>query len=179
MVRNRWGLVAAAAVLATACGAPGPPQGPARTLVWEDDFDGPAGSPPDPARWTAELGGGGWGNEELQTYTDDPANLALDGEGNLLITAVGSAAGDGERAWTSARITTLDKAHFRYGRIEVRARVPAGRGLWAAGWTMGKNIREVGWPAGGEIDVVEGVVGTPGETLRALYATRPGHRDWT
>ncbi len=129
-------------------------------LVWSDEFDGPAGAPVDPAVWTHEVGDGsaqgnpGWGNRELQRYTGGSQNAALDGDGNLAITA----RRDEERGFTSARLVTKGKLELRYGRIEARARVPRGAGLWPAVWALGADIDRVGWPECGEIDVAE-VVG--------------------
>ena len=141
-------------------------------LLWSDEFDGAAGTPPDPARWSYALGDGsadgnpGWGNDELQHYTDDPANAALDGDGNLAITArLGSGGG-----YTSARIHTRDTFTFTYGRIETRLKVPRGAGLWPAAWALAANISEVGWPECGEIDVMEHVCRDP----RAVYGTIHG-----
>ena len=143
-------------------------------LVWADEFDGPAGAPPDPASWTYELGDGsakgipGWGNGELQHYTDDPANAALDGEGRLLITARRNG-----RGYTSARLVTKDKLAFAFGRIETRMRVPRGDGLWPAFWALGASIDQVGWPASGEIDVMEHVGREPRRVYGALHG--PGY----
>jgi beta-glucanase (GH16 family) len=128
-------------------------------LVWSDEFDGPAGSPPDRSVWSAETGGGGWGNDEIQTYTDDPANACLDGQGNLVIRALR----DGDRI-TSARLVTRGLVGVGHGRIEVRARVPAGAGLWSAFWMLGAGIDRTGWPGCGEIDVME-VVGADPERV--------------
>jgi beta-glucanase (GH16 family) len=127
-----------------------------------DDFDGPAGAPPGPA-WTAELGGGGWGDEQLQTYTQE--NAALDGHGCLAITA--------RRDLTSARLITKGRVTARHGRVEARIRVPAGPGVWPAFWMLGADIDAVGWPACGEIDVME-VVGSEPRTVHATVHC-PGH----
>jgi beta-glucanase (GH16 family) len=141
-------------------------------LIWRDEFDGPAGTPPDPSRWGYELGDGteagnpGWGNDELQVYTDDAANAALDGNGNLAITARRDATG----GYTSARLLTRDTFAFAYGRIESRVRVPRGAGLWPAVWMLGANIPDVGWPDCGEIDVMEHVAREP----RRIYGTIHG-----
>ena len=124
-------------------------------LVWSDEFDGPAGSGVDRSRWEVDKGAGGWGNNELQNYTDDPANLALDGEGHLAITGQRQQTTDKGRDWdyTSARIESIPTASD--GRIEARIMVPAGAGLWSAFWTLGKNHDKVGWPTSGEIDILE------------------------
>jgi beta-glucanase (GH16 family) len=143
-----------------------------RQLVWSDEFDGPAGSPPDLSSWGFELGDGsadgnpGWGNAELQWYTDNAANVSQDGRGNLAVTACT----DAERGYTSARLVTKGKMTFRYGRIETRARVPRGAGLWSAVWALGANIDEAPWPRCGEIDVMEHV----GKDGRRVFGTVHG-----
>lgn len=127
-------------------------------LVWAADFSGPAGSPP-PADWVAETGAG-WGDGELQAYTDRPANASLDGEGHLRITALREQHTDaqGRRAeYTSARLQTSEARVMT--RLEARIRVPAGQGLWPAFWTLGEGIEEVGWPRSGEVDPMELVDG--------------------
>jgi beta-glucanase (GH16 family) len=147
--------------LVAGCGAPPAPW----HLVWSDEFDGPAGAPPDPASWSFELGGDGWGNQELQLYTS--ANAALDGSGHLVITARRESAG--ARAFTSARLTTRGKRTQRYGRFEARLRLPAGKGLWPAFWLLGDDASAAGWPACGEIDVVEGRGAVPWRVSSALH----------
>lgn len=121
-------------------------------LVWSDDFNGPAGELPDATKWTFDLGTGqdGWGNQELQSYTNNPANVSLDGEGNLVITAIQSGS-----SFTSARIKTQGLFSQQYGRFEARLRTPYGPGLWPAFWMLGDNIETVGWPHCGEIDIME------------------------
>lgn len=126
-------------------------------LVWEDNFAGPAGQAPDAAKWTYDIGIGpgndGWGNNELQYYTDRPENVALDGAGNLAITARNeSYAG---RAFTSARMNTKGIFDQAYGRFEARIKMPWGPGIWPAFWLLGANIDEVSWPQCGEIDIME------------------------
>lgn len=124
-------------------------------VVWSDEFDGAPGHPPDPNVWRAETGGGGWGNNELQEYTADAA--VLDGDGHLRITA--TIPRDGSTP-TSARLTTRGLASFEYGTIAARIRLPEGKGLLPAFWMMGDDLEQVGWPAAGEIDIVE----TPNST---------------
>ena len=118
----------------------------AYSLVWSDEFDGNALNS---ANWTPELGGGGWGNGESQTYTADSENLRVTG-GSLIIQAKKTGAD-----WTSARIKTLGKRSFKFGKIEFRAKLPSGVGPWPAAWMMGDNISTVSWPNCGEIDVME------------------------
>src|SRR5437868_15421262 len=93
-------------------------------LVWNDEFDGPAGTRPDPTRWSAEVGGDGWGNGELQFHTDRAENAALDGAGHLLITARRESWSG--RDFTSARLSTRGKIQQAFGRFEARLRLPAG-----------------------------------------------------
>ncbi|WP_354702079.1 glycoside hydrolase family 16 protein [Paraconexibacter sp. AEG42_29] len=127
-------------------------------LVWADEFDGKRGSAPDPARWTHDVGGHGWGNAELQSYTASTSNASLDGSGNLQITArrervVGA---DGfTRDWSSSRLTTKGRAAFAQGRLEIRAKMATGQGFVSQLWMMGDNVWDVGWPLCGEIDLTE------------------------
>ncbi|WP_308164386.1 glycoside hydrolase family 16 protein [Agromyces sp. ISL-38] len=151
-----------------------------RTPIWSDEFDGPAGSPADPANWTYETGGGGWGNDELQYYTAGAENGALDGAGNLVITLrkVDSATTAlqcwyGPCQYTSARLITGQKQEFQYGRVETRVMVPGGGGVWPAVWLLGSDIRDVGWPQSGEIDLMEFVGRMPNEIFGTLHG--PGY----
>ena len=124
-------------------------------LVWSDEFDGTEGSQPSSQSWTMEIGTGtdGWGNQELQYYTDRPKNVALDGNGHLVIQAHQESFGG--MPFTSARLKTQGKITKRYGRIEARIQNPYGPGIWPAFWMLGQNIEEVGWPQSGEIDIME------------------------
>lgn len=131
-------------------------------LAWSDEFDGPAGTAPDSSKWGYDLGIGpqlnGWGNNELQTYTNRAVNVSLDGEGHLVIKAIREnfTGADGfARAYTSARLITKGKFEPTYGRIEARIKVPFGQGLWPAFWMLGANHPAVVWPNCGEIDVME------------------------
>ncbi|WP_434770690.1 glycoside hydrolase family 16 protein [Curtobacterium flaccumfaciens] len=159
------GLAGAAttALGATAIGADGSAQAAttsaaAPVLLAADEFDGPAGSAPNPGIWRYDLGAGGWGNAELQTYTDSRRNAALDGAGNLVITAHREADG----SYSSARLKSESTYTAQYGRIEARIRIPRGQGIWPAFWMLGADIGQVGWPACGEIDVMENVGYEPG-----------------
>lgn len=121
-------------------------------MVWHDEFTGPADSPPDRTKWTYDLGATGWGNAELENYTNSTDNAALDGEGHLVIQAIAANGG-----YTSARLKTQGIAAFTYGRIEARIKVPFGQGIWPAFWMLGSDIATVGWPRCGEIDVMENI----------------------
>jgi beta-glucanase (GH16 family) len=141
---------------------------PGRTLVWRDEFDGAAGSPPDPGKWDFDVGGSGWGNQQLEYDTDRTSNVSLDGNGHLVITA--RAEPYLGKSYTSGRIETL--AHFvqQYGRFEARMQVPRGQGMWPAFWLLGANHASVGWPQCGEIDVVE----TKGQEPNLVHGTIHG-----
>ncbi|WP_207784685.1 family 16 glycosylhydrolase [Marinifilum breve] len=130
-------------------------------LVWSDEFD--TDGTPDAAKWDYDLGAGGWGNNESQTYTNDAANASIS-EGTLKITAKA----DGG-SYTSARLKTQDKFEFTYGRVDVRAKLPTGGGTWPAIWMLGANFPDVGWPACGEIDIMEGIGNNPGHIQCALH----------
>jgi beta-glucanase (GH16 family) len=135
-----------------------------------DEFRGPAGARPDSRTWTYDVGMTGWGNEELETYTRQRANAALDGRGNLAIVARRRG-----RGYTSARLKTAGRFTFRYGALEARIKVPGGRGLWPAFWLLGSNLPKVGWPASGELDVME-VIGS--KTIKNHAAIHgPGRGD--
>lgn len=121
-------------------------------VVWSDEFDGAAGALPDATKWTYDIGTGqdGWGNQELQSYTNSPQNVSMDGEGNLVITALRSG-----NSFTSARIKTQGLFEQQYGRFEARLKTPYGPGLWPAFWLLGSDLDVVGWPQCGEIDIME------------------------
>ena len=121
-------------------------------LTFEDNFD--TDGPVDAASWNIEMGTGnnGWGNNELQYYTDRPENIKVEG-GMLHITALQESFMGS--AFTSARISSKGKVEQQYGRFEARIQLPWGRGLWPAFWLLGSNIDEVSWPQCGEIDIME------------------------
>jgi beta-glucanase (GH16 family) len=121
-------------------------------MVWNEEFDY-EGSP-DTTKWVMETGGGGWGNNELQFYTARQDN-AIVGDGKLTITAIKEDYSG--RNYTSARMITRGKAFWKYGRFEIRASLPAGRGTWPAIWMMPQYSRYGGWPKSGEIDIMEHV----------------------
>jgi beta-glucanase (GH16 family) len=136
--------------------------------VWSDEFNGRAGSHPNRTKWRYDVGGHGWGNQELERYTRRLKNARLDGNGHLVITARHDRRHG--RRYTSARLKTFGRFSFRYGRVAARMRVPRGRGLWPALWMMGANIRRVGYPRCGEIDVMELL----GQQPRTVYGTVHG-----
>jgi beta-glucanase (GH16 family) len=124
-------------------------------LVWSDEFNGLAGVSPDAAKWKYDLGTGnnGWGNAELEYYTNRPSNVSLDGSGNLAITARSEMYSGS--AFTSARIKTAGVFEQAYGRIEARIKTPWGPGIWPAFWMLGSDVETKGWPQCGEIDIME------------------------
>ena len=137
-------------------------------LKWSDEFD--LDGPPDPSKWGYDLGAGGWGNAELQNYTNRTDNSIVS-NGTLKITA--KAENYNGSPYTSARLLTKDKFSFKYGKVEARAKLPEGVGTWAAIWMLGDIISTVGWPACGEIDIMEHL----GRDLNKIYGTlhHPGH----
>jgi beta-glucanase (GH16 family) len=138
-------------------------------LVWSDEFNGVAGTKPDPTKWVYDLGGGGWGVAQLQVYTSDAANAAADGNGNLAIVAVKAQNG----TFTSARLKTEGKFEKLYGRFEVRAKLPSGVGMWPAFWTLGSDFVSANWPNCGEIDIMENRAIEPGSNHGSLHG--PGY----
>ena len=121
-------------------------------LIWQDEFEGPAGQLPDADKWVFDLGTD-WGNAQLEFTTDRASNVSLDGEGNLAITARRERYMD--RDYTSGRIKTLGRFQQERGRFEARIKVPVGQGMWPAFWMLGGDFPNIGWPACGEIDIME------------------------
>ena len=131
---------------------------PAVSYAFDDEFDGPAGSAPDPTKWDHDIGGGGWGNNELEVYTSARANSFLDGAGHLVIRATESRLVSGGQATTtyqSARLKTIGIFSQYQGMFEARIKLDVQSGLWPAWWAMGANFGQVGWPACGEVDMLE------------------------
>jgi beta-glucanase (GH16 family) len=140
-------------------------------LIWSDEFNGKNGSLPDPAKWTYDVGGTGWGNHELEYYTTRRENARIE-NGNLVITARQELykAPDGtEFDYTSARLKTQGLFSQAYGRFEARIKLPAGQGLWPAFWMLGDNFGSAGWPKCGEIDIMENVGKEPGINHGSLH----------
>jgi uncharacterized protein (TIGR03437 family) len=127
-------------------------------LFWSDEFNGTANTPPDPTKWNYDIGGGGWGNGEQETYTNSLSNAFQDGQGHLVIRAIRDASGN----FTSARLRSgmtapSDTANvsWQYGRVEARIKLPFGPGVWPAFWMLGSDINTVPWPGCGEVDILE------------------------
>lgn len=176
-----WRLLA---ILALAAGSQAAPAAAEWTLVWSDEFEG---NRIDPAKWGLDSDCWGGGNNERQCYTDSPANASVQ-NGYLSITArkqttrgaalpaqqrktAADAARKASKPFSSAKLTTRGKADWRYGRIEVRARLPEGQGTWPAIWMLPSEDHYGRWAASGEIDIMEAVnLGTP-------CATCPGGRE--
>jgi beta-glucanase (GH16 family) len=159
------------------CGGSSQPTTPSAgyVLTWSDEFNGADGSLPDPSKWVMETGGNGWGNNELETYTNRTQNAHVQ-NGNLVIIAnkekyTGT---DGiAREYTSARIKTAGLFEQKYGRFEARIKIPQGQGMWPAFWMLGNNIDKAGWPACGEIDVMENIGKEPAIAHGSMHG--PGY----
>jgi beta-glucanase (GH16 family) len=133
-------------------------------LVWQDEFDGDT---LDLTKWKPEIGGHGWGNNELEYYTNRPENARLE-NGQLIIEArqedyLG-------RKYTSARLKTEGLGEWQYGRVEARLKIPRGQGIWPAFWMLGNNISRIGWPNSGEIDILENI----GREPKTIHGTVHG-----
>jgi beta-glucanase (GH16 family) len=147
-------------------------------LVWSDEFNGANGSSPDPTKWTYDTGGSGWGNHELETYTNRPQNAKIE-DGNLVITAQQedyTGADSIARKYTSARLKTQGLFSQAYGRFEARIKLPAGEGMWPAFWMLGNDISTRAWPKCGEIDVMENIGKEPGTVHGSLHGPSAGQR---
>ncbi len=141
------------------------------TLVWNDEFNGPDGSMPDATKWSPVTDGSGFGNQELEYYTPSSANVHLE-KGNLVIVArkENFTGPDGvSKAYTSARLETAGRFQQQYGRFEARIKIPHGNGLWPAFWMLGSDFRSAGWPACGEIDIMENVGFEPAKVHGTLH----------
>ncbi len=134
-----------------------------RKLAFKDEFNKSANAPVDSSKWTAEIGGGGWGNQELEYYTNSVENAYHDGNGSLVIKAIKLTQPSNLTCWygpcqyTSARLITKGKFDQKYGRFEARIKIPRGQGMWGAFWLLGNNIDTVGWATCGEMDIMENI----------------------
>lgn len=165
---NRLSLIAAVITLLAGIPSGGSAQTGCAQLVWGDEFN--VDGAPDAARWNFETGGGGWGNNELQTYTDSRNNSYVS-NGTLKIHARKNS-----NSWTSARMVTAGKATWKYGRFEIRAKLPTGRGTWPALWMMPQNSIYGGWPQSGEIDIMEHVGYDPGKVYGTVHTEAYNHK---
>lgn len=137
-------------------------------LVWNDEFDGPNGTAVDSSKWKSETGNnGGWGNAELEYYTDSVNNCYQE-NGNLIIKAIKEEKEGYD--YTSARIITQGKFDFKYGKIEMKAKLPRGNGIWPAFWMLGSSFDTAGWPKCGEIDIMEHIGKMPSKVHGTLHA---------
>jgi len=153
-----------------------PPPAAGFTLAWSDEFEGPPGATIDATKWTFDVGGGGWGNQELESYTDRPRNAHLTGDGSLAIDVLREShtGPDGiAREFTSARLKTQGLFAQTYGRFEARLQVPFGQGIWPAFWMLGTDITTASWPACGEIDIMENIGREPAIVHGTLHG--PGY----
>ena len=145
------------------------------SLAWSDEFNGADGSAVDQSKWTAEVGGSGWGNHELEYYTTRTANAYHSG-GSLVIKAIRetyTGSDNVTRDYTSARLITRNNFTATYGRFEARIKLPYGQGIWPAFWLLGSNIGSVGWPQCGEVDIMENIGREPSIIHGTLHG--PGY----
>lgn len=146
-----------------------------KKLVWADEFDKPGA--PDASKWSYDLGDGcpdvcGWGNNELEYYTNDSKNVRVE-NGVLIIEAIKE--DKGGKSYTSTRIVSKGKGDWLFGRIEVRAKLPRGRGTWPAIWMLSTDWKYGGWPASGEIDIMEHVGFDPGVVHGTIHTESYNH----
>jgi len=177
-MQKRRLVLALLAGVAVVCSAQSPPPSPKDEgwkLAWSDEFNGPDGSPVDRSKWILETGGEGWGNEELEYYTDRAANVFLR-NGDLVLRALAEKYPESDpkaRNYTSARLKTMGKFSRMYGRFEARIKVPFGQGMWPAFWMLGDDIEKAGWPGCGEIDIMENVGKEPSVIHGSIHG--PGY----
>jgi len=184
-IRNWLGVTLAVPLLMVpGCGGgsmtstPPPPTSP-WTLVWSDEFGGANGSAPDSTKWGYDVGGNGWGNDELEYYTNRNQNAHVQ-DGNLVIQALKETytGSDGvTRNYTSARLLSANLFSQAYGRFEARIKIPYGQGMWPAFWMLGNNIGQVGWPQCGEIDIMENIGKEPSIIYGSIHG--PGYTGGT
>jgi beta-glucanase (GH16 family) len=139
---------------------------PGWDIVWQDEFDG---SELDLENWTFDLGGGGWGNQELQAYTNRPENVRVEA-GMLVIEARKEEESIAGHEYSSARIKTQGLHAWQYGRFETRLKLPYGQGIWPAFWMLGDDMDRNGWPTAGEIDIMEFIGREPNHIYATVHA---------
>jgi beta-glucanase (GH16 family) len=162
-------------VAACAQASPSPPKDGKWRLTWSDEFNAPNGSGVDPLKWVVEVGGKGWGNQELEYYTSRRENAYIH-NGNLVIAARRENYTGSDRVsrnYTSARLKTAGKFSQAYGRFEARIKLPAGQSMWPAFWMLGDDIDKAGWPACGEIDIMENIGKEPSTIHGSIHG--PGY----
>ncbi|WP_030453933.1 glycoside hydrolase family 16 protein [Herbidospora cretacea] len=167
-------LLTAAATLVSGLVAMPQAQAAIGPVTWSDEFNAPAGTSIDGSKWKFDIGGGGWGNNEQQYYTNSTRNVYHDGAGNLAITARRENPSNlqchyGTCQYTSGRILTADRFTQAYGRFEARIKIPRGQGIWPAFWMLGGGT----WPNGGEIDIMENVGNQPNTVYGTVHG--PGY----
>nr|WP_062341580.1 glycoside hydrolase family 16 protein [Herbidospora sakaeratensis] len=167
-------LLTAAATLVSGLVAMPQAQAAIGPVTWSDEFNAPAGTSIDGSKWKFDIGGGGWGNNEQQYYTNSTRNVYHDGAGNLAITARRENPSNlqchyGTCQYTSGRILTADRFTQAYGRFEARLKIPRGQGIWPAFWMLGGGT----WPNGGEIDIMENVGNQPNTVYGTVHG--PGY----
>ena len=183
LVKNRFGFIAAvlfsggiALCTPSVLGRPhNQPKG--YSLIWSDEFNAKPGSLPDPKKWTYDIGGSGWGNHELEYYTNRPENAHIE-HGHLVITAQREdlTAPDGAKfLYTSTRLKTQGLFSQTYGRFEARIKIPQGQGIWPAFWMLGEDITSNGWPQCGEIDIMENIGREPATNHGSLHGPSSAH----
>jgi beta-glucanase (GH16 family) len=170
------GIIFCATILAASIMAGAGPADPAAApagdwkLAWSDEFNQPDGSRPDSTKWGFDTGGNGWGNNELEYYTSRTNNVRI--EDGCLVIEARKESYEG-RNITSARLLTKDKWSWTYGRFEARIKIPRGQGIWPAFWMLGASIQSAGWPACGEIDIMENIGKEPGRVHGTVHG--PGY----
>jgi beta-glucanase (GH16 family) len=147
-------------------------------ITWQDEFNGSAGAAIDGSKWNFDTGGSGFGNNELEYYTNSTRNVSTDGQGHLAITARRENPSNfqcwyGTCQYTSGRILTSGKFTQKYGKFEASIKIPRGQGIWPAFWMLGDNIGSVGWPNSGEIDIMENVGSQPNTVYGTVHG--PGY----
>jgi beta-glucanase (GH16 family) len=144
---------------------------PGWTLMWSDEFTGPSGTPVDATKWNLVNKGDGFGNNELEFYTNRTVNSSLDGNGFLVIATMKETYMG--RSYTSARLESAGKFEQMFGRFEARIKLPGGQGIWPAFWALGNNIATASWPTCGEIDIMENIGKEPSINHGTLHG--PGY----